>query len=639
MVYLVSTLESMRNIQNSFRRALGAVLAVATLVWLSGCRNPISADKASPQAAYQQATATALNGKVYSSETRLVLHRFNRVEEFKKNPAETLKWLHEKALVDERKDLLYALSELSYLHAENLLRRKGIKPWEPKPAHDYFLCSAIYAHLYLSGEGKTDVLDPRNRVALELYNRALARGFMTRDDTNGVVVLESGVRKLPPGSVKVEFSQPGFPDWKQIDHFVSADDFVLRGLTIRNQQPGLGGTLIGITVRTNEQFSLRVPATIFLRVPGDLKQWRTGETTVGLELYSGYDRPMVEVRGRNLPLRTDTTAPLAHTLNQSFVWSLGMAQFFSAEQQIKNGIYPTQPYRPGRIPVVFVHGTFSSPIWWAEMWNTLRSDPHLSERYQFWNYIYNSGNMVTYSAQNFRESLTNVVQGFDPEGKDPALKQIVVIGHSQGGLLTKMAVTDPGDKLWRALTDKELADLKLSDTDRQEIERTVFFKPVPFVTRAVFISTPHRGSYMSTSFVRKLALRFMSLPGDLLALRESIGKVVDDIRKTTELRGVPTSLDGMSPKNPLLLALAEIPPAPGVKSHSIIPVKGDGPPETGKDGIVSYQSAHVSHVDSELVVRDVHSCQSNPVTIEEVRRILLEHLNSNMGVNTNRPSQ
>jgi len=137
---------------------------------------------------------------------------------------------------------------------------------------------------------------------------------------------------------------------------------------------------------------------------------------------------------------------------------------------------------------------------------------------------------------------------------------------------------------------------------------------------------------MATSFVRKLAARFMSLPGDLIRFRESLGKVIDDLHLPAEMRGVPTSLDSMSPKNPLLLALADLPPAPGVKTHSIISVKTKNDPKDGDDGIVKYKSAHVDYAVSELVVRSGHTCQDKPATIEEVRRILLEHLAENDGL-------
>jgi hypothetical protein len=120
----------------------------------------------------------------------------------------------------------------------------------------------------------------------------------------------------------------------------------------------------------------------------------------------------------------------------------------------------------------------------------------------------------------------------------------------------------------------------------------------------------------------------MSFPGDLArGLGSAFNQLQGQPGVPAELRrNVPSSLDGMSPKNPLMLKLADIPPAPGVKCHSIVAVKGDGPPEPGDDGVVKYSSAHVDYAESELIVRGGHSCQDKPPTIQEVRRILLEHL-------------
>src|SRR5688572_20407031 len=101
------------------RRTLALALIIAAMCWLAGCTHPISAEKTPARLAFRQATVTALNSQAYSSETRLVLHRFDLVERFKKQPAETLQRLHEKALVDDRSDLLFALAELSYVHGEN----------------------------------------------------------------------------------------------------------------------------------------------------------------------------------------------------------------------------------------------------------------------------------------------------------------------------------------------------------------------------------------------------------------------------------------------------------------------------------------------------------------------------------------
>ena len=89
---------------------------------------------------------------------------------------------------------------------------------------------------------------------------------------------------------------------------------------------------------------------------------------------------------------------------------------------------------------------------------------------------------------------------------------------------------------------------------------------------------------------------------------------------------VGNSVYGMTPGSPFITALAALPIAPGVSAHSIIAVTGNGPLTSGTDGVVAYSSAHLPEAASELVVRSGHSNQSNPQTIEEIRRILLLHL-------------
>jgi hypothetical protein len=171
--------------------------------------------------------------------------------------------------------------------------------------------------------------------------------------------------------------------------------------------------------------------------------------------------------------------------------------------------------------------------------------------------------------------------------------------------------------------------VKLSADAREVLRRNFFVTPLPCVKRVVLISTPHRGSYLATSLVRKIAGALVTTPGEVTRTSLDLISLREQLNLPSEVRdGVPTSLDTMSPKNRVLIALADIPVAPGIKAHSIIPLGGEHDPEKGKDGVVAYTSAHVPYVESEFIVRGAHSCQGQPETIEEVRRILLEHLST-----------
>ena len=186
-----------------------------------------------------------------------------------------------------------------------------------------------------------------------------------------------------------------------------------------------------------------------------------------------------------------------------------------------------------------------------------------------------------------------------------------------------------GDKIWRVASDRPLDKLKVDEETRKALRRTYFYPPLPCVKRVIFISTPHRGSYRVSSFVRRVARWFISLP--VGALKLTVKAIQYPLRRGSDdgkTPPPPNSIDGMSPDNKYLHVVAAAPFARGVKAHSIIAIDGDDRPPEGNDGVVAYRSAHLNKVESEVIVRSGHSCQGTPTAIEEVRRILLEHLAS-----------
>jgi len=207
------------------------------------------------------------------------------------------------------------------------------------------------------------------------------------------------------------------------------------------------------------------------------------------------------------------------------------------------------------------------------------------------------------------------------------LREMVVIGHSQGGLLVKSTAIDTGDRLWKGFSTKSLDDPSISEVQRAELQRLLFMKPLPFVRRVVFIATPHRGGYHNKGLVRSLSRRIVSLPGNIVAYGNDLMKLTEGTETADFLDGrLPTSVDGMSPDNPALKALVDLPLAPWITAHSIIAVEDDDDPEKRRDGLVTYESAHLDDTESEFIVNSFHTCLNHPATIEEVRRILRLHL-------------
>jgi hypothetical protein len=261
------------------------------------------------------------------------------------------------------------------------------------------------------------------------------------------------------------------------------------------------------------------------------------------------------------------------------------------------------------------------------MVNDLIADPRLRNRYAYWFFTYDSGNPIAYSAYQLRTALTKAVAQIDPEGSDPCARDMIVLGHSQGGLLTKLTAIDSGDAYWSNVSSVPFDQVEFKPEDRELLSQILFVKPLPFVREVVFLATPHRGSYLaSPQLIRRLAQYLVRLPSDVARLGGTLATTTTRGGAKLALSRVPTSIDNMSPGNAFIQATAKIPVSPDVTAHSIIAVDDDLPLDEAGDGVVKYQSAHIEGVASELVVRSPHSgMQAAPETVEEVRRILLDH--------------
>jgi hypothetical protein len=104
--------------------------------------------------------------------------------------------------------------------------------------------------------------------------------------------------------------------------------------------------------------------------------------------------------------------------------------------------------------------------------------------------------------------------------------------------------------------------------------------------------------------------------------------IAGDRRSDVELKleKIPTSIDGLSSKNPVLITLMNTPFEKGVPFHSIIGNQEAGDTPGGSDGVVPYESSHLDGAASEVIVHSGHSAHNHPLSVLEVQRILKLHL-------------
>ena len=330
-----------------------------------------------------------------------------------------------------------------------------------------------------------------------------------------------------------------------------------------------------------------------------------------------------------VPLEADFTTPLAYMLEHAPA-TKGITGLLRAEAwKERQGLFMLQPYQKDRIPVVFVHGLMSTPRTWLPLFNDLLNDKELRKKYQFWFFMYPTGNPIVFSANSLRESILEIRRKYDPHGDDLSFNQMVMIGHSMGGIITRMMVINPGNKLWDTISDIPLDQMGLEDQDRDLVERTILFKAIPCVKRAVFICAPFRGSDYARKTIGKIGSSLIKLPFTVLS---PLQRVIPEFQNTENkevqefLKGKLTSVKGLSPKNPALQTLIKVPIKSDVVYHSIMGNKKEADVPGGTDGIVTYDRAYLEGAASEKIVHSEHNAHTKAATIAEIRRILHLHL-------------
>ncbi len=254
------------------------------------------------------------------------------------------------------------------------------------------------------------------------------------------------------------------------------------------------------------------------------------------------------------------------------------------------------------------------------MINTLREDPDIRRRYQFWVFSYPSGYPYPYSAALLRKELDSVDRAF------PNHKGIVLVGHSMGGMVSRLMITDVGDKLWRVYFGKSPAETNIPGSTKELLEESLIFNHRPEVRRIIFICSPHRGANMASNWIGRIGSMLVKPPVFLASIPMSTLTAVATSNPTAmQLNRMPNSIDTLAPNNRFVLEINKFPITSGIPFHTIEGDRGRGDAPNSSDGVVPYWSSHLEGAQSELVVPSKHSAHRNPQAIAEVRRILRLH--------------
>src|SRR5262245_52086088 len=282
------------------------------LLAVSACAGiPVGVTRADPHAVQRHLTASALSGNRPSQASQIALNRLNLTDSFEDDPEKALAALRALALATKENDLYYPLAELSFLHAEKTDQQS------------WYLAAALYAWSYLFGGDVPQPLDPRLRVAADLYNRALARGLAGADGQ--YVELRGGTFALPFGTLDIHFDEAAL-DWngRHLHDFIPVAELEVHGLRSRFRSAGIGAPLAASAAVADPDHSadflaprLVISVTAVLIVDDVRRQLAAGTVHGRLDLYTDPDPKLLVIGTQHVPLEREQTATIAVMLADS----------------------------------------------------------------------------------------------------------------------------------------------------------------------------------------------------------------------------------------------------------------------------------------------------------------------------------
>ncbi|MGY0611138.1 esterase/lipase family protein [Luteimonas sp. A501] len=361
--------------------------------------------------------------------------------------------------------------------------------------------------------------------------------------------------------------------------------------------------------------------TLLIRFPGDDLASVLATRELLISGHDPYVEDAIDLHGLRVPLSANYSAGYGLWLARSGFNRQSLQTLFGREQGItRPHLYMMQPYDPDRRILLMIHGLASSPEAWVNVANEVLGDDVLRREFQIWQIYYPTNMPLVLNQSAIRRIIVDAMQHFDPEGNARASQDTVLIGHSMGGVLSRLLVSSADDQLWTWLRENyELDDGRLERAGPR-LDRMLRFEPLPSVERVVFIASPHRGTKVAGNRLGRLIGKLVRLP---LTVLEEVGELLVGEDGTQEPIALPNSIENLSESDPFVRAAADLPISPKVKYHSIIAQADPAVPlEASDDGLVPYPSAHLPGAVSEKVIVGGHSIQESAPAILEIRRIL-----------------
>ncbi|MCV2508852.1 MAG: alpha/beta hydrolase, partial [Neisseriaceae bacterium] len=468
----------------------------------------------------------------------------------------------------------------------------------------------------------------------------------TNSRTNSITKELDQLSELEIGQWHIKIQRSKFNE--SITELIPASSMKFNGFMGTYRQDGFGAEFVGLSSPNkdkNKSFSQMEtpPVSAILKFSGSTANEIINTKKADLILLDPFEQDSITVEDKKVPLAANFTASYGYWLAHSDFAKQSFQTLFGTEKVIdKPYIYLMQPYDPNRRIIFMVHGLASSPEAWVNLANELVSNKNIRDHYQVWNVYYPTNAPIIANLLSIKNIFEEALSYYDPERKNKASDNIVIIGHSMGGIIARLIVSDSKDELIELLIREH--HIK-PENITPELKKELTLKALPEIKRAIFLAAPHRGTDIAGQKLGRLASKFVSIPINVLSntgnifgeVLNTMGIIQTDLdTQPKKVKTIPNSIDNLDKNDPFIQTSAQFPISPNVTYHSIIANRFDDKPlQESDDGLVPYWSSHLEGAASEKVIHSWHSVQEKPEAMSEIIRILYEDMRFNNELNKN----
>lgn len=511
-----------------------------------------------------------------------------------------------------------------------------------------------YAYLFKTSRLPQDrIFDNRQVQIRDFYNQALTQlvdTYSIKNPSHTIPpVIQIGKSTYSIDSQSYEKLQD-----KKLEKFTSSYNMNFSGLRVINRRDGFGSDFVAVLSSTNsiksknkyilDPLSYDYPnginpnihtarylsSTLIAQPKNSIATFSDvlNSPDFEIKIYDPYSVEKVNIAGTEYSLAANFSAPYGLWLSENNLGAAAYLTLFNYNQHLTMPhLYMLEPYNPNKKVIVLVHGLASSPQAWIALTNDIMGDPLLREHFQVWQVFYSTNMPILESRFQIYALLKQTFGSLNPQ--DKASQNAVLIGHSMGGIISRLLVSDAdiSEEALPMMSSHEQARMR----EHPVIGERLKMEPIPNFDRVIFLASPHRGTSYADRWFTLTARKIIRLPSTFLTtLADTLTSDDKDLKEFVEILNTYTLQNGpsdLSNKSEFIQLTANILPKDGLAFHSIM---GNNTKSSDlnmiTDGIVPYKSAHLNGAVSEKIFKGGHSIQENPATVLELRHLLRQHL-------------